>query len=221
MFSPPLCRRDEGGDNGEEIRQMRSWVFAASLMAAAVTTGAQAADLDEGPPPDRYGSAYDDPRYADIYKYPRPPAYGVPPPGPYASGPPPYAGPTPYAGPPYAGPPIPREGVYRNDGYGYDRDYAPGPRRYSYAEPVAPYAGRCAPRELVKERLYRDGWRDFHDGDVRGEIATVHARRPNGRLFVLAIHRCSGEIVRADPLEGGPVGPYAYGPPPRRWDRAY
>ena len=110
---------------------------------------------------------------------------------------------------------------YRNDGYGYDRDYAPGPRRYSYAEPVAPYAGRCAPRELVKERLYRDGWRDFHDGDVRGEIATVHARRPNGRLFVLAIHRCSGEIVRADPLEGGPVGPYAYGPQPRRWDRAY
>ena len=57
---------------------MRSWVFAASLMAAAVTTGAQAADLDEGPPPDRYGSAYDDPRYADIYKYPRPPAYVAP-----------------------------------------------------------------------------------------------------------------------------------------------
>ena len=77
MFSPPLCRRDEGGDNGEEIREMRSWVFAASLMAAAVTTGAQAADLDEGPPPDRYGSAYDDPRYADIYKYPRPPSPGL------------------------------------------------------------------------------------------------------------------------------------------------
>src|SRR5689334_6618275 len=147
MFSPPLCRRDEGGDNGEEIRQMRSWVFAASLLAAAVTTGAQAADLDEGPPPDRYGSAYDDPRYADIYKYPRgPQAYGVPPPGVYGG---PYAGPPPYAGP------IPRERVYRDD-----EDYAPGHRRYSYADPVPPYAGRCAPRELVKERLYREGWRD-------------------------------------------------------------
>lgn len=192
---------------------MRSWVVAASLMAAAMTTGAQAADLDEGPPPDRYGSAYDDPRYADIYKYPKPPAY-APPPGPYAG---PYAGPSPYAvPPPYAGP-VPRERIYRDD-YGY----GPEPRRYSYAEPVPPYAGgRCAPRELVKERLYREGWRDFHDGDVRGGIATIHARRPNGRLFVLAIDRCSGEIVRADPLDGYPAGPYAYGPQPRRWDRAY
>ena len=195
---------------------MRSWVLAASLLAAAVTTGAKAADLDVGPPPDRYGSAYDDPRYADIYKYPRPPAYVAPPPGPYASGPPPYAG-----SPPYAGPPIPRERVYRNDDYGYDPSYAPGPRRYSYAEPVPPYAGRCAPREFVKERLFNEGWRDFHDGEVRGEIATIHARRPNGRVFMLSIHRCSGEIVRADPLEGGPFGPYAYGPQPRRWDRAY
>ena len=120
---------------------MRSWVFAASLMAAAVTTGAQAADLDEGPPPDRYGSAYDDPRYADIYKYPRPPAYGVPPPGPYAVVRRPMpAHPMP-GPPPYAGPPIPRERVYRDDGYGYDRDYAPGPRRYSYAEPARPTLG--------------------------------------------------------------------------------
>src|SRR6187397_3069104 len=120
MFSPPLCRRDEGGDNGEEIRAMRSWVFAASLMAAAVTTGAQAADLDEGPLPERYGSAYDDPRYADIYKYPNgPQAYGVPPPGAYGR---PYAGPPPYAGP------VPRERVYREE-EDYDRGYAPGPRR--------------------------------------------------------------------------------------------
>ena len=206
---------------------MRSWVLAASLLAAAATTGAKAADLDEGPPPDRYGSAYDDPRYADIYKYPPrgPQAYGVPPPsaygGPYAGPPPAYAGPAPYAGPPpYAAPPIPRERVYREE-EDYDRGYAPGPRRYSYAEPAAPYAGRCAPRELVKERLYREGWRDFHDGEVQGQIATIHARRPSGRLFVLAIDRCSGDIVRADPLEGRPVGPYAYGPQPRRWDRAY
>ena len=49
---------------------MRSWVLAAGLLAARDFDGAQAADLDDGPPPDRYGSAYDDPRYADIYKYP-------------------------------------------------------------------------------------------------------------------------------------------------------
>ena len=192
---------------------MRSWVLAAGLMAAAFTTGAKAADLDEGPPPDRYGSAYDDPRYADIYKYPRgPQAYGVPPPGayrvPYAAAPPPY------------GVPVPRERVYRDE-EDLDPGYGPGPRRYSYAEPGAPYGGRCAPRELVKERLYREGWRDFHDGDARGSLATVHARRPSGRPFVLTLDRCSGEVVRAEPLEGRSFGPYAYGVPPRRFDRPY
>jgi len=189
---------------------MRSWVLAAGLMAAAVSTGARAADLDEGPPPDRYGSAYDDPRYADIYKYPRAPGYAVPPPsGPYGG---PYA-----AAPPYVAPPIPRERVYRED----DDDDGPGPRRYSYAERVPPYGGRCLPREVIKDRLLRHGWQDFHDGDVRGEVAIIHARRPSGRPFLLTIDRCSGEIVSAQPLGAGPYGPYAYGPQPRRWDRFY
>ena len=178
---------------------MRSWVLAAGLMAAAVTTGAQAADLDEGPPPDRYGSAYDDPRYADIYKYPSPPPYAAPAPRPYAV------------------PPVPREGVYREEEYG--PDYYPG-RQYSYADPAPPYARHCAPREIVRERLFRDGWVDFHDGDIHGGVATVRARRPNGRLFELTLDRCTGEIVRAEPLDGRAFGPYAYGPP-RRWDRPY
>jgi hypothetical protein len=179
---------------------MKSWLLAASLLAAAVTTtGAQAADLDEGPPPDRYG-AYDDPRYADIYKYPRPPAYAVPPPGPI-----------------YGRPPIPREEVYRDDDDEYDR----GPRRYSYNEPRAPYRAGCVPRAEIKHRLLRHGWQDFHAADARGEVAIVHARRPSGRLFALTIERCSGEIISVRPLEGRPYGPYAYGPPPRRWDRAY
>ncbi|HJU31024.1 MAG TPA: hypothetical protein VJ740_06210 [Hyphomicrobiaceae bacterium] len=179
---------------------MRSWVLAASLLAAAVSSGAQAADLDEGPPPDRYGSAYDDPRYADIYKYPRPPAYVPAPP------------------PPYAAAPLPRERVYRDDD---GPDYDHSPRRYSYTEPVPPYASGCTPRALVKERLFRQGWRDFHDADLRGGLATVRARRPSGRLFELTLDRCSGDIVRAEPLEGRPWGPFAYGPPPRRWDRFY
>jgi hypothetical protein len=170
---------------------MRSWALAAGLMAAAVTTGAQAADLDDGPPPDRYGSAYDDPRYADIYKYPKGPGYA-----------------------PYVGP-LPRERVYRDDD---EVDYDARPRRYSYTEP-APYAGRCLPRELVKERLLSRGWHDFHQGDIRGEVATVHARRPSGRLFLLSFDRCSGEVLSARPLEGRPFGPYAYGP--RRWERFY
>jgi hypothetical protein len=170
---------------------MRSWALAVGLMAAAVTTGAKAADLYDGPPPDRYGSAYDDPRYADIYKYPKGPAYA-----------------------PYGGP-VPRERVYRDDDY---YDYDARPRRYSYAEP-APYGARCLPREVVKDRLLARGWHDFHHGDIRGDIATVHARRPSGRLFLLSIDRCSGEVIGAQPLEGRPFGPYAYGP--RRWERFY
>ena len=66
---------------------MRSWVLATGLLAAAGTTSAIAADLDDGPPYDRRG-AYDDPRYADIYKHPVPP-------------PPPYAAPLPPRGPAY------------------------------------------------------------------------------------------------------------------------
>ena len=92
--------------------------------------------------------------------------------------------------------------------------------RHSYAEPPRGYADRCLPREVVKERLLRSGWHDFHDGDVRGEIATVRARRPSGRLFDLVIDRCSGEIVDARPLEPRRIGPYAAGSPyaygPRR-----
>ena len=174
---------------------MKSWLLAASLLAAAVTTtGVQAADLDDGPPPDRYG-AYDDPRYADIYKYPPPPAYG--------------------------GPPLPRERVYRDNDGDYDRDDYRGPRRYSYSEPRAPYHAGCVSREQIKHRLMRHGWQDFHAADARGEVAVVHARRPSGRLFVLTLDRCSGEIVAVTPLEGRPYGSYAYGPPPRRWDRTY
>jgi hypothetical protein len=183
---------------------MRSWVLAAGLLAAATTTGAQAADLYDGPPPDRYGSAYEDPRYADIYKYPGPAPYAVPQPRPYPG--------------PYAGLPIPRERIYRDEGYGYDRGYDDGPRRYSHVDPRPSYGGHCVPREVVKDRLLRQGWHDFHHGNVQGDIATVHARRPSGRLFALAIERCSGEIVSAHPLEPRRFGPYAYGPPPpRRW----
>src|SRR5258705_8709484 len=124
---------------------MRSLVLAAGLLAAAVTTGAKAADLDEGPPPDRYGSVYDDPRYTDSYRRPeRPPAYVPPPPPPYAA-------------------PLPRERVYRDD---EDTPYR-GPPRYSYNDPRPSYGGPCVPRDVIRERLTRHGWHDFHDGALR------------------------------------------------------
>jgi hypothetical protein len=182
---------------------MKSWVLAASLLAAAATTTtARAADLDEGPPPDRYG-AYDDPRYADVYGRPQPPPAYVPP-----------------QPPRYAPPPVPPGYVHR--GYverdydeDYDRDDYGG--RHAYAPPSA-YGHGCAPHELIKERLLHQGWRDFRDAEERGQFATVIARRPDGRPFALTIDRCSGDIVNTRPL--GEPG-LAYGPPPRYWGRPY
>jgi hypothetical protein len=183
---------------------MKSWVLAAGLCAGLAATAVQAADLDDtGPPPDRRGSAYDDPRYADMYRYPpRQPAPGYAVPAPPAPG---YAVPA---------PPPPRDYAYREDEYDRYRE----PRRYSYSDPRAPYGQGCVPREAIKHRLMSEGWHDFHDGELQGNLATVHARRPSGRLFRLTVDRCSGDVVTARPLEGRP---YAYGPPMRRWERFY
>jgi hypothetical protein len=181
---------------------MKSWILAVSLLAAAGATAsaARAADLDEGSPPDRYGSAYDDPRYADIYRHPqRPPSYAPSPPPPYAV-------------------PVPRERIYRDD---HD-DLPPYARRhrYGYNDPRPDYGAQCVPRELIRERLMRHGWHDFHDGALRGNVAVVRARRPSGRLFELTVERCSGEIVTAYPLQNRVYGPFAYGPRPW-WQRPY
>jgi hypothetical protein len=178
---------------------MKSFVLAASLLAAAAaTTPARAADLDEGPPPDRYG-AYEDPRYSDMYAHPQQPAY-VPPP----------------SGQRYGEFPVPRGYVYRGDQDDDERDDYRG--RHAYAQPSQPYARGCAPREEIKERLLRHGWRDFRDAEERGAYATVIARRPNGRPFALTLERCSGEIVSAHPLD---QSHFAYGPSQRRWERPY
>jgi hypothetical protein len=175
---------------------MKSWVLAAGLLAAAATTTAWAADLDEGPPPDRYG-AYEDPRYGDVYGRPQPPAY-LPP-----------------RDPRYGGPAVPPGYVYRDDEDDDGYDYR---GRHAYAPPHAYHRG-CAPREEIRERLLSEGWRDFRDAEERGDFATLIARRPSGRPFALTLDRCSGEIVNVRPLE---PGHFAYGPPPlRRWERPY
>jgi hypothetical protein len=164
--------------------QMKTWVLTLALVTAAAVGPAMAADL-EGPAP-QYGSAYDDSRYADIYRYPPPqPAYQ---------------------------PPAPRPPAYRDED---DDDVYGGPQRYSYRP--GPQYNTCVPREQVRYRLTSAGWYDFHDAALHGEVATVQARRPNGRLFELTIHRCSGEILAARPLEPR----RAWGPFARRWGYAY
>lgn len=158
---------------------MRGVLLAASLGLALCSTAASAADLDDDPPPPRYsGSAYDDPRYADIYRYPE-------------RQPPPRA--------------------FRDDRDVY-RGYGNAPRDV--------VVGRaCIPRHVIRERLVSEGWHDFELREFDGEVATVKARRPSGRPFILTIERCRGTVVDARPL-GVHRGPYAYDAPPpsRRWD---
>ncbi len=163
---------------------MKGLLVAAGLGLALVSTGVKAADLYDDPPPGprHSGGAYDDPRYADIYRYPDR----------------------------YPNRPTPPASIYG------DRDdaYSPPPRRNAYR-------GECVPRHVIRDRLIRDGWNDFALGEFYGNVATVQARRPSGRPFVLTVDRCTGDIVDARPAAS--PGPYAYNPqpPPRRWDRPY
>lgn len=165
---------------------MKRTSLAAGAFAAALVAGvipAFAADLDYGrAPTDRYSSAYEDPRYRDLYAEPSPPRYGY----------------TPVH-------PVPPAYVYRdNQRYAeYDR---PGLDRH-----------RCLPREILKDRLISEGWRDFQELELRGGVARIHARRPNGDLYALKVDRCSGEIINSHFIgRGGRIGPYAYEDTPQR-----
>jgi hypothetical protein len=146
---------------------------------------------------------------ADIDGVPPPPprsgAYGEPYNGPYGR---------PYREPPRA-PHLPPS--YSDDDDDDRYDGPPPARKYSYAPPkhgAPPPARGCVRSEQVRDRLTSEGWRDFHDGQpVSHTEVTLRARRPNGRLFELTLHRCTGELIEARPLQLRPFGPYAYRQP--------
>jgi hypothetical protein len=165
---------------------MRSWLLAAGLLAAAASP-AGAADIYDAPPPPRGGP------YGGYYYDPHPKA---PPPS-----------------------------YYDDDDDDDDRFQGPPPaKKYSHVPPpkyavppkhVAPPPGKtCVRSEQVRDRLTSQGWQDFHDGQTLDQtLVTLRARRPNGRLFELTLHRCTGEVVEARPLQLRPFGPYAYRQP--------
>jgi hypothetical protein len=212
MFLPPVCHRREARGVAHCARRkvvMKAMVLAAGVLAAALGIGASrsdAADLDYGRAPlDRYGSAYEDPRYRDLYgRDPVPPRYS------YEQRY--YKVPSPV--------PTPPGYVYRdNDAY---RPGYPEPRRYSYADPGDwRHHNGCVPREEIKRRLVEEGWRDFHDLELRNSIATVRARRPSGDLYDLRVDRCTGEVVNATLIQRGGYGPYADDSGRRYYQRPY
>lgn len=179
-------------------------LLTAGLVAAlplASVPAATAADLYD---PYEYGysdTPYDDPRYADIYRHPKPP---LPPLGPE---------------PPFV------EHCAEKD---YDcpkkrwhaqpyKDHYYPPRHHrgrgEYLEPLPPPGFRdyrprkahlppaCLPRHEIRRALKHDGWSDLHDIEFGKRLAFVTARRPNGSIYRLEVDRCDGEVVRAERID--------------------
>lgn len=185
-----------------------------ALPLAVNPSTATAADLYDPFESGYSGSPYDDPRYADIYRKPKPyhrPHYGEPPVDEL------YEPPHDYDPEPLY--PGPRRYAKRYDERSYGR---PNRWRGERLEPLPeppefdPYAPRkahlppgCLSRHELRRELARDGWSDFHDFSADGKLAFVNARRPNGALYRLEVDRCAGEVVNASRIEG-PSDSYAW-----------
>ena len=193
------------------MRMRKRTVASAGLLSLAallsLSAAVNAADIFDGR---RASSPYDDPRYGDIYQHPTPPPR-------YAE--PRYVEP-PIAEPRYIDPPRYAEPRYEPPRKYYDEAPVVPHRRYGYLEPMNPRhdhprhdyrnGSSCVPQGEIKRSLINEGWVDFRDLELRGDVARVQARRPNGQLYVLKVDRCSGEIVHSRPLHDGRV-PYGYG----------
>lgn len=129
---------------------------------------------------------------------------------------------------------VPREGgprAYSGDDRRYDPprsykddDVRPEPRRYSDAplpgprhyredrEPPADFRRGCAPRREIRRALMDDGWFDFSGLQLRGDVALIHARRGNGRVFALKLDRCTGRVLRAEVISPPAHGRWVAGP---------
>lgn len=186
------------------------------VRSLAVVAGANVVLLTQGVAADlsgRYDPDYEPPRYADSYR--RPPPQYVP--EPRYMPPPRYDGGPGYRPQGYYGPPSYKDDVPR-DRYGRLRSFE-DERRYTdrrIEERV--YERReeaCAPREVVHERLARQGWHDFHDPQLVGPMVLINARNEQGHPFILRIGRCSGEILAAERVYDRQERPYAWRAPPR------
>jgi len=166
------------------VRLAAALVAVLQLTSAPVAT---AADLYGGPPDG-------DPRYSDIYRHP-PAGYEDP-------RFPPYGSKQAYADDdddePYDD--EPRYAERRDQGpYLPPMPYPPSSRdNYAWSGYERP---GCVPGREIRRELIRDGWRGFRDAELRGQSALVTARRPNGEFYRLNVNRCTGEIVRARPLD--------------------
>lgn len=191
--------------------------LAAGLIAALQLAGAPvatAADIYRPYGTPRSEAPDEDSRYSDIFRYP-PPRYAAPP----------YARPRGYDRDTYPDgdePDHPSRWTDRRRGSDY---LAPMPYPPGFGDRQGVYDRRaggdwdtagCVPRHEIRRGLIRDGWSDFDDLELREGMAIVRARRPDGQPYRLRIDRCSGEIVRAWPIEERPDA-YAFRRRPPGW----
>ena len=105
---------------------------------------------------------------------------------------------------------VPPSGSYKDDPL---PPPAAPPRRYSEDR------SGCTPRHIIRDRMVGKGWHDFQPAELRGDIAVVRARARSGDMYVLKVHRCSGDIVDSWPVDRRPESttvyssyePYYYG----------
>ena len=159
-------------------------VLRAGLLAAIMCVAAAQASAA-----DLYGETYDprEDQYVDEEPYP----------------------PAPYVYRPrdlYDDPPIRYTDRHAPYAQGHDHSY-----RHGYDQ----RAGACLPRWQVRKLLRSEGWVDIQPLDRDRRIVTLRARREEtGRMFLLRVDRCSGEVVRARPDylrsfgEGSPSYPH-------------
>ena len=94
-----------------------------------------------------------------------------------------------------------RYGSYKDDpGHQYEPPRATVPRYRPRKFRRHAHPG-CIPRRLIRRSLRHNGWRRIRFLGVRGPVIRVKARnRRRGGRYVLALDRCTGEVIAARPM---------------------
>jgi len=108
------------------------------------------------------------------------------------------------------GEPLPWRGAAKGDGYPVPQPPPGDDDQPSYKDdPAPPLPPREAPRRRVvaeclskygiREALNSQGWHEFANVEMRGDVAYMIARNDRGRPFDLTIDSCSGDVIDAIP----------------------
>ncbi len=162
-------------------------LLAASLAALTQLGGLPTSAADLG----GYGGKaydskpYDDRRYRDIYRHPRPPA----------PAPAPAIEPEGYRSPPLSTPPHDDRGFLRPMPPSYQ--FLPtDDRRWVERYDRGYHELACLPRRKIRQRLVRYGWRRLQDVEIHRDVVLVRARRRGG-WYDLTLDRCRGHVLQA------------------------